>query len=211
MNVIEALILYVVLFLRGAAVQSSAGELIDFSAVTELARIVLYNIPSLALVWYLLLKVKRPRAWGVGWPSAKDIVPGLLSLGGLALTGFAVSLAAPLFSEIPAGPKFLPPENAVSWIILVLSCLSTGYLEESFFRFYLLAKRGNADTGPLRAVLVSILFFSFCHVYEGPWGFLNAVLSGGLLSFVFLRSGSLHGIALAQGLYNILVYALAAL
>jgi membrane protease YdiL (CAAX protease family) len=47
-------------------------------------------------------------------------------------------------------------------------------------------------------------------VYEGPWGFLNAALAGTALAFVFLRYGSLHGIALAHGLYNLFAYALAA-
>jgi hypothetical protein len=46
-------------------------------------------------------------------------------------------------------------------------------------------------------------------VYEGPWGVLNAVLAATLLSFLFLHFKSLHGIALAHGLYNAFVYALA--
>jgi membrane protease YdiL (CAAX protease family) len=37
---------------------------------------------------------------------------------------------------------------------------------------------------------------------------LNAVLAGALLALVFLRYRSLHGIALAHGLYNVFVYAL---
>jgi membrane protease YdiL (CAAX protease family) len=91
---------------------------------------------------------------------------------------------------------------------LVISCISTAYLEESFFRFYLLSKREEMGIGPHRAVLLSTLLFSICHVYEGPWGFLNAALSGMVLAFVFLRFRSLHGIALAHALYNVLVYAL---
>jgi len=45
-------------------------------------------------------------------------------------------------------------------------------------------------------------------LYEGPWGFLNAALSGTVLAFVFLRFRSLHGISAAHALYNILVYVL---
>ena len=64
--------------------------------------------------------------------------------------------------------------------------------------------------GPLQAVVISTLLFSSCHVYEGPWGFLNAALSGSVLALVFLRFRSLHGISIAHALYNILVYAVGA-
>jgi membrane protease YdiL (CAAX protease family) len=205
---IESLILYAVLFLRGPVIQPLDGEAVAFSATVELARIVLYNIPSLALVWYLLFQVKGPRKWGIRRPGRRDILPGLLALPALALIGFTVSLVSPHFSGIPAAPQFLPPDNWPSWIVLVLSCVSTGYLEESFFRFYLLSKRDALGLGTGRATLISVLLFSVCHIYEGPWGFLNAVLSGTLLAFIFLRYRSLHGIALAHGLYNALVYAL---
>jgi membrane protease YdiL (CAAX protease family) len=96
----------------------------------------------------------------------------------------------------------------VSWCILVISCLSTGYLEESYFRFYLLSKREEMGLGPHRAVVVSTLLFSFCHIYEGPWGFLNAAISGIVLCVIFLRFRSLHGIAIAHALYNILIFAI---
>jgi membrane protease YdiL (CAAX protease family) len=208
---IESLILYAVLFLRGPVAQPLTGEVIAFSATVELVRIVLYNIPSLALVWYLLFQVKGPRKWGIRRPGRRDILPGLLALPALALIGFTVSLVSPRFSGVPAAPQFLPPDNWPSWVVLVLSCVSTGYLEESFFRFYLLSKRDALVLGTGGAALISVLLFSVCHIYEGPWGFLNAVLSGTLLAFIFLRYRSLHGIALAHGLYNALVYALSGL
>jgi membrane protease YdiL (CAAX protease family) len=91
---------------------------------------------------------------------------------------------------------------------LSFSCISSAYLEESFFRFYLLSKRERLRLGPHRAVFISTLMVSCCHIYEGPGGFLNAALSGALLALVFLRYRSLHGIALAHAAYNILVYVL---
>jgi membrane protease YdiL (CAAX protease family) len=56
------------------------------------------------------------------------------------------------------------------------------------------------------ALAFSVLLFSICHIYEGPWGFLNSVISAAILGFIFLRYQSLHGIAAAHGLYNITVY-----
>jgi membrane protease YdiL (CAAX protease family) len=91
---------------------------------------------------------------------------------------------------------------------MALSCLSTGYLEESYFRYYLLGKLEDFGLSPLVSILMGVLLFSFCHLYEGPWGVLNAFLAGTLLSLIFVRFRSLHGIALAHGLYNIFVYAI---
>jgi membrane protease YdiL (CAAX protease family) len=56
-------------------------------------------------------------------------------------------------------------------------------------------------------ILVSTALFSFCHTYEGPWGMINAVLAGLLLSLIYVHYGALHGLAWAHGLYNIFIYA----
>ena len=207
---IESLILYAVLFLRAFSGAASSGEAVEFSATAEIARIVLYNIPSLALLWYLLLKGKSLKEWGITLPGKRDLFPAAAALPALMLIGITISVVSRFFTEIPSGSQFLPPQNLVSWGILVVSCISTAYLEESFFRFYLLSKREEMGLGPNRAVLFSTLLFSVCHIYEGPWGFLNAALSGILLAFLFLRYRSLHGIAIAHALYNVLVYVLSA-
>jgi len=208
---VEPLILYAVLFFRISAGAAPSGEVVEFSITAEIARIFLYNIPSLALVWYLLLKEKNLKEWGITLPGKKDILPAAVSLPALVFIGLTISIVSHFLNEIPSGSHFLPPRNVISWCILIISCISTAYLEESFFRFYLLSKREEMGLGPHRAVLVSTLLFSVCHLYEGPWGFLNAALSGILLAFIFLRYRSLHGIALAHALYNVVVYAVGAI
>ena len=208
---VEPLILYWVLFLRVSSGAVLPGEPIAFSTEAEIARIVLYTVPSLALLWYLMLKAKNLKEWGIALPQKKDLVPTVIAFPALLLIGLTISLVAPNFDGISAAPKFLPPQSTVSWVILVFSCFSAAYLEESYFRLYLLSKREEMGLGPHRAVLVSTLLFSFCHAYEGPWGFLNSALSGILLAFIFLRYQSLHGIAIPHALYNILAYALGAM
>jgi membrane protease YdiL (CAAX protease family) len=205
---IEPLILYAVLFFRFSPGTGQTAETVEFSSYAEIVRIFFYNLPSLALIWYLLLKTRRLENWGVGFSPKRDLVSLILSLPALICISLTVSKVSSYISEIPSGPQFLPPGDAVSWVILVFSCLSTAYLEESFFRFYLLSKRTDMGIGPHRAVLISVLMFSICHIYEGPWGFLNAALSGVVLAFVFLKFRSLHGISAAHAMYNILVYVL---
>jgi membrane protease YdiL (CAAX protease family) len=207
---IEPLILYFVLFFSGSALAAPMPEAIAFSPQGELMRIFLYHIPSLSLIWYLLLRSKSPAEWGIKPPAPGDLVPLATALPGLVLIGFAISAVSPLFPGIPEGPAIETPSGA-GWLVMILSCVSTGYLEESFFRFYLHRKLEDRGVPQGRIVIISVLLFSICHVYEGPWGCLNAVLAGFLLSFTFIRFRSLHGVALAHGLYNVLVYATGAL
>jgi membrane protease YdiL (CAAX protease family) len=204
---IEPLILYFVLFLSGSVYPAPPPLLIPFSLSAELVRTFFYNIPSLALIWYILLRSKSFRAWGAGISFPRDLPSLALTFPGMILIGFTISAVSSFFPGIPEGPRVESPENIPGWLVLVLSCLSTGYLEESFFRFYLHRKLEDHGISQGRTVLVSVFLFSICHIYEGPWGCLNAILAGFLLSFVFMRFRSLHGIAFAHGLYNIFVYA----
>jgi membrane protease YdiL (CAAX protease family) len=218
-RLIEPLILYIILFLPGAIKAGPIPEFIVFSISGELHRIFIFNIPSLALIWYLLLRptIRSPSAvYRRGSPREReiprfhrrDLYAVLFALPALLLTGFCISLVSSRFYEIPAGMNIEAPPDILGWIVMILSCLSTGYLEESYFRYYLLGKLEDFGLSPLISILMGVLLFSFCHLYEGPWGVLNAFLAGTLLSLIFVRFRSLHGIALAHGLYNIFVYAM---
>jgi membrane protease YdiL (CAAX protease family) len=154
------------------------------------------------------LQKKKLRDWGLGLPGRGDLYSLLLACPGLLLIGLTISLISPLFAGIPADAGIGAPANIPGWIVMVLSCISTGYLEESYFRFYLLTRLGEWGIKTWELVLISVSLFALCHAYEGPWGVLNAILAGTLLALVFLHHRSLHGIALAHGLYNAFVYAL---
>jgi len=212
---IEALILYVVLFFSGAAAGTSLEE---FSIPAEIIKIVLYCIPSIALIYLLLYnhyKYLFSRNWmdefQVIKPGKKDILPGLITLPCLLITGFFISTISSLVSGGTAEQAAIQtPSSAAGWIILCISCIFAAYLEESFFRFYLLSKRQEMNlTGP-SALFLSTVLFSICHIYEGPWGFMNAAIAGLFLGFMFLRYNSLHGIAIAHGLYNIIAFVILA-
>lgn len=201
----EPIILYFVLFFSGQAV--NGGAEISFSFSRELSLIFLYNVPSIALIWYLLMK-NGGLKWSALRPGKGDVFSAAWAFPGLALSGFTIALVSPHFTGIPQAPQIIPPSGFLPWLLLSFSCISTGYLEEGFFRFYLLSKRQEMGMSDTKAAIISTLMFSLCHIYEGPWGFLNAAISGLLLAYIFLRYRSLHGIALAHGLYNILAYVL---
>ena len=203
----EALILYFVLFFPGIYT-SPMTELIPFSMLRELGRTMTYTLPSLALLWYILPDKKGFSVLSKQKPRKKDIFPFITGLPGLIIIGLLISLLVPLFSGIKAPAQVEGPSGIPGWIVVVFSCISTGYLEESYFRHYLLTK---IETPVTIRIAISTVLFSFCHMYEGPWGILNAVLAGVLLSVIFIRFRSLHGIAWAHGAYNIFVYLMASL
>jgi membrane protease YdiL (CAAX protease family) len=178
-----------------------------FSSLRELDRILGYNLPALALIWYLLLRPKIKDRGRIPAFSRRDLRALLAALPALLLSALSVSLAASLFDAVPGGaPLGRPPAKISAWVLVILSCLSTGYLEESFFRYYLYRKLTLFGLDATRFILVSTALFSLCHIYEGPWGTMNACFAGLLLALIFTRFRALHGLALAHGLYNLMVY-----
>jgi membrane protease YdiL (CAAX protease family) len=203
----EALILYLVLFVPGSLSGGSPG-FVEFSVLRELNRLLLYSLPAFALIWRLLLHFKSLRDWDAAKPRLRDLRAFLLAFPGLLGIGLGISLLNPLFFGDAPIPRLETPGNLPGWIILAASSLGTGYLEESYFRFYLLNMLETTGLGKRRRIFISVMLFSFSHLYEGPGGTINALLAGLLLSAIYLREGSLHGVAWAHGGYNLLVYAL---
>jgi membrane protease YdiL (CAAX protease family) len=201
---LEPLILYGILFLPGALRSEAPAELVAFSTGREISRIVAYNLPALALIWYLRRKSDRN---GRGLlPGKGDLLSFLLVFPALILTGFCVSRIAILFPDVPGTFTLEAPGDLGGLIVVFISCISTGYLEESYFRYYLGEKIGEAGLSPWAFVTISTVLFSFCHLYEGPWGTMNAILAALILALAYTRFRGLHGLALAHGCYNVVVY-----
>jgi membrane protease YdiL (CAAX protease family) len=203
---IESLLIYILLFFSGSAssfINTAVAE--GFSSRIEIIKIFLYYMPSLALIWYLLLRVKSVKEWNIK-PGKNDLISCFITLPCLLITGFGVAFISSYIGEsnIQITQNF--PSAPFEWVILGCSCILAAYLEESFFRFYILSRRDELKLNAIPAMVVSVTLFSICHIYEGPWGFLNAVISAVILAFVFLRYNAIHGIAIAHGLYNIAVY-----
>jgi membrane protease YdiL (CAAX protease family) len=131
----------------------------------------------------------------------------LLTLPALTALGALVALLGSLLPDPVAAPEIGFPQGPAAVTVMILSCLSAAYVEETYFRFYLFKRL--AETGPAKAAVVSSLLFALCHLYEGPLGALNAFAAGLLLFYIFARRRSLHGAAWAHGGYNIFVYVMA--
>jgi membrane protease YdiL (CAAX protease family) len=208
----EALILYFVLFFPAVNFPGISGGdgSVSFSITAELGRTLSYTIPSLALIWYLVIGKGEFRSLGPRNLRKVDFISFAIGFAGLAIIGLGVGFSLSFFSRycdfIPP-PRVEAPLDTPGWVVVVFSCLLTGYLEESYFRYYLLTRLRKDWASPVIQIIFATFLFSVCHIYEGPWGITNAALAGILLSLLFIRTGSLHGIAWAHGAYNIFVYA----
>ncbi|WP_461256377.1 CPBP family intramembrane glutamic endopeptidase [Treponema sp. R80B11-R83G3] len=209
---IEALILYILLFFPGSAFIFTNREaaVTNFSVTAGLVNIFTFLIPSLALIWYLIYKARKIELWAVK-PGKKDIVSFVITLPCLLIIGLTVTFTGVYIGGYTSQITLQSPSSVIEWIVLSITCILAAYLEESYFRYYLLTKREELNLNATSALLLSVVLFSVCHIYEGPWGFMNAVISGTILGFIFLRYYSLHGIAIAHALYNISIYIINAL
>jgi membrane protease YdiL (CAAX protease family) len=220
----EPLILYFVLFFPGIysnGINSDGiysdgirklneiAETIPFSIVSELGRTLTYTIPSLALLWYIFPDKKGFSSLKQEKLQKRDFLPFAIGLPGLILIGLGISFLVSFFYlryglALPA--RVEAPASLLGWIVIVFSCMGTGYLEESYFRCYLLTKLEKQQPKVSIRIIFSTILFSLCHIFEGPWGIINAALAGLFLSWLYDRFRSLHGVAWAHGAYNIFVY-----
>jgi len=202
---IEALILYILLFFSGAdvhfyGISAATGS---FSVSAELAKTLLYTVPALALIWYLIHKAKIIEIWIVRL-GKKDFKAAILTLPFLLITSAIISVISINFEGLSDKTNYYSPSTGIEWVVICLSCVFSAYLEESFFRFYLLTKREELNLTAPAAMFFSVVLFSVCHIGAGPWSFLNAAICGAFFCFMFLRYNSLHGIAIAHALHNII-------
>ena len=211
----EALILYFVLFFPAIRAPSpdllaqgiGAAGTIPFSAMALLGRTLTYTLPATALILYLISRGgPQPVDIRRAAPGKQDILPFAISLPCLIIIGMFIAFLVSRFAGETAPPVIEGPHTFAGWAAVVLACLGTGYLEEIYFRHYLLTRLENIIPRTAVRVLFSTALFAFAHIHYGPWGLLNAAVAGLFLSVVFLRYRSLHGIALAHAGYNMFVF-----
>jgi membrane protease YdiL (CAAX protease family) len=173
-----------------------------------LNRIIFYDLPALFLVLYLLFRDTSGSSVGFQKPQKQDGLIALVTFVILSSVSLFISWAS---SALFHGPDILfveAPRGFARWTVAVFAGLSTAYFEETFFRAYLLRRFAEGGLSASKSILISALLFSLCHLYEGPWGVLNAFIAGIVLALAFWRRNSVHGPAWAHGAYNLIIYAM---
>jgi len=168
------------------------------------------SIPQILLV-VVLCDLRRPgSSVRFGWrpPNTGDTLPAIVGLAATWIVVGAVSLVAGSIFGEGGGPA-----PTVAWSferrelipLALVSTLTIGYREEIFYRAYIADRAEEADVDVRAALAVGALLFATGHLYQGIMGFVLSLAIGLVLGAVYYRTRSLHGIAVAHGLYNFAV------
>ncbi|MDR2808494.1 MAG: CPBP family intramembrane metalloprotease [Spirochaetaceae bacterium] len=190
---VEPVLLYMLLFFPGVFAEGSP-ELFSFSIHSLANRIILFYLPALFVLWFLLFRLHSLKKEEI-YPCRHDI--GAFTAAFILL--LCIRYFVNFFFPVDDSARIRFSGNLVQYCSMVFLFLCSGYLEEGYFRFYLLRKNQKPSM-----IIFSTALFALCHRYQGIAGMFNTACAGLLLSTVFIKSRSLHGIAIAHGLYNII-------
>jgi uncharacterized protein len=124
-----------------------------------------------------------------------------------------IPLAAGVIALAPRGRELIGSgyrwrlDSASQLPLAFAASIAVGYREEMFFRSYMLTRLGELGVPAVWAAAASSILFAMGHWYEGLFAVALAALLGAYFSVIFIRTRSLHVIALAHGLYNFTVLA----
>lgn len=209
----EMLLFFAAFFLPGYAAQGLFAP--PESATTLLMlQSVLTGVPQfLLMAWVATARDRTPPArWGLVRLQPRDAVRTLIVVLACfaAVTPFVallVALPQDVSRTLGRGYRW-GLQDAAQIPLALLFGLTAGYREEFFFRAYLLGRFEELGLAVAAAVAASTAVFCLGHVYEGPLAVAVTAVLGVVLSAAWLRSRSLHVVAIAHGLYNTLVLSL---
>ncbi len=206
---LEPLLLFSVFFLPGYLtqfLQETSPDMFE-SIFLNIYYIILITPQIMLTLYIILLKPDRNLSeFDIRAFKFSDLPKALLTLGGILLCIIPLGLIVTIiFPETDnqliygAGWKFSRKELIP---LVFISCMLTGYSEEIFFRAYLYKTLRKIGTGVLPAVVSVSILFGAGHIYEGYFAFAGTTIIGVFLSFVFIRTKSIHAISIGHGLYN---------
>lgn len=195
------------MFLPGLFASSGQVNPGAWSSPSYMLAVLLVSVPQILLVVYVS-DLRTPGFSGrMGWsrPRMSDVTSAFISMVAiLAAVGIWRAIASVMTQELtPAVPWEAPPNRLLP--IVVVASLAVAYREEVFFRAYLLERREELGLPAWAMVTASSVIFAVAHLYQGVAGFVVSLLIGGALGLVFLWRRSLHGVAIAHALYNVMV------
>ena len=209
----EMALFFCAFFLPGYAAQAlgaPTGPATDALMIQS----IIAGLPQFLLMAYVVIVSGRTPAsrWGLGRVEPRDGVrAALLTLGCfLVVTPFvALVLALPpeVMRRFSQGYRW-GLSNAAQLPVALLFGLTAGYREEFFFRAYLLGRMDELGVPAPAAVAMSTALFCIGHFYEGLLAVAVTAALGLLLAAAWRRWGSLHVVAVAHGMYNVLVLCL---
>jgi len=206
----EPLLLFIVFFLPGYLAQNSPVDQSMFNDVFfNLVYIITSSGQILLLLYILSLRESKEtltETYGLKKPGVSAILKALpVSLGiGACILPFL--LLPPMINDELAEAFTNPVDweisNPAMIVPIFITCITTGYREELFFRSYLYTYMKKKEIPTAAAIAACTLLFSLGHIYQGFIGFAGTAVIGLFLAFMFLRGKNVHTVALAHGIYN---------
>uniref|UniRef100_A0A7C3IHC9 CPBP family intramembrane metalloprotease n=1 Tax=Gracilinema caldarium TaxID=215591 RepID=A0A7C3IHC9_9SPIR len=204
---VEAFLLYWAFFIPGISLPSPSATFIPFDTARELSRIFFYNIPVVALLIFILWRENKNLLSSKFVVNRHSIFWSFINFILILASALSIALFAQYILPAYKPPLIQAPQTTAAWFVMVIGSFATAYLEEIFFRLYLLHRFDTAGIPSMAGNLLSILLFSLCHLYEGPLGTLNAAIASLCFTLIYRRAKSIHSPAWAHGLYNVLAFA----
>lgn len=206
----EFALLFAVLFLPGMIAQGGTVDPQAFDSLFYHVQLLATSLPQILLVVAFSEMRREGSARRFGWsaPGTKDLLPTVAALLAVWAVVGVVSLAIGVIGGADGGV-----EPTVDWSfertelipLALVSTLAIGYREEIFYRAYIADRASEAGLDRRVALAAGAVLFAAGHLYQGVAGFVVALAIGLVLAEVYVRTGSLHGIAVAHGLYNFMV------
>ena len=198
-------VLFCALFLPGYLYQNPQTAAAVFTQPSLLVQNIIVGLPQAALLLYIILtrgNETRESAGIVGF-RLTDLTKILAGTVGLVIITLPGALLRFGMAEGISGT--VTPDTARAGVLLLFVpvCLVTGYREELFFRSYLLTELD--PFGKIVAAAAGSLLFAAGHIYQGAGAFTVTALMGVFLSWLFLRTRSIHVVALSHAAYNFLI------
>ena len=208
----EPLLLFLVFFLPGFLSQTGSIDPEIFNSLFFNLYYMVTVLPQILLLLYLIDRKGKGsfKRYGITRLRGNDLLRAFLYFAIVMVIMVAIGIMISFFSEM-ADYDYLA--SLPGWKIkdlrilpiLILTCLTTGYSEELFFRSYLLTEFVTRKEDKIPVSTGISLLFATGHIYQGPGGFLSTFAIGLFFSHVFLKNKRIHSIAIGHSLYNFAV------
>jgi membrane protease YdiL (CAAX protease family) len=159
---------------------------------------------TVVAVLYLMSRSGEPwERFGLAPPRTLDAPLGAFLLI-VALVVWSRMPPLPDFGFVPrSGDDYPRPHGAGDYVLMVVKFALAGFAEELVTRAYLITRLKALLRSRGEAVLFAAVLFAACHVYQGPYGVIHALVFGLTYGVIFLALGRIWPLAIGHALYNI--------
>jgi membrane protease YdiL (CAAX protease family) len=203
----EGAILFTLFVAPAIFAPGDVGSLAD--RLAPIVAVVIRNVAFALLIVYLTdIQGERDAVTGSKRFSPATVVIAAAGLFGIS---FITALVAGLFGEVePSVFAAVPPgeDELLRWIPLAVMMLSVAWVEELFFRGYLLTRLRQVGASSRGAIVVAALLFSVGHGYQGVGALVFSFAAGLFLGILWVRKPSIVNLTIGHAIYNVVALAL---